>query len=77
MIEVRSSQNKCLSYIYEEMRLMLLQADTITKDYVRNAGVFTDIFNQYIYVGWQVILPELLTERDFTNIWCGWQMRRS
>ena len=47
---------------------MPLRADTITKDYVKDAGVFADIFNYYIYGGRQVILPEQLTERDSTKI---------
>lgn len=47
---------------------MLLRADTVTKDYVKDAGVFADIFNYYIYGGRQVILPEQLTERDSTKI---------
>ena len=42
--------------------------DTITKDYVKDAGVFADIFNYYIYGGRQVIRPEQLTERDSTKI---------
>lgn len=41
-----------------------MKTDTITKDYVKDAGVFADIFNYYIYGGRQVILPEQLTERD-------------
>ena len=45
-----------------------MKADTITKDYVKDAGVFADIFNYYIYDGRQVILPEQLTERDSTKI---------
>lgn len=45
-----------------------MKADTITKDYVKDAGVFADIFNYYIYGGCQVILPEQLTERDSTKI---------
>ena len=47
---------------------MPLKADTITKDYVKDAGVFADIFNYYIYGGRQVILPEQLTERDSMKI---------
>lgn len=43
---------------------ILLKADTITKDYVKDASIFADIFNYYIYGGRQVILPEQLTERD-------------
>lgn len=41
-----------------------MKADTITKDYVKDASIFADIFNYYIYGGRQVILPEQLTERD-------------
>ena len=45
-----------------------MKADTITKDYVKDVGVFADIFNYYIYGGRQVILPEQLMERDSTKI---------
>jgi len=45
-----------------------LKADTITKDYVRDAGIFADIFNYFVYGGRQVIRPEQLTERDTTKI---------
>ncbi|MCM1091321.1 MAG: transposase [Butyrivibrio sp.] len=45
-----------------------MKADTITKDYVKDAGIFADIFNYYIYGGRQVIQPEQLTERDPTKI---------
>lgn len=45
-----------------------MKTDTITKDYVKDAGVFADIFNYYIYGGRQVILPEQLTERDSMKI---------
>ncbi len=45
-----------------------MKADTITKDYVKDADIFADIFNYYIYGGRQVILPEQLTERDSTKI---------
>ena len=47
---------------------MPLKADAVTKDYVKDTGVFADIFNYYIYGGRQVILPEQLTERDSTKI---------
>ena len=47
---------------------MPLRADIVTKDYVKNADIFSDIFNYYIYGGRQVILPEQLTERDSTKI---------
>lgn len=59
---------ECLPYTCAERRWMPLKADTITKDYVKDAGVFADIFNYYIYGGRQVILPEQLTERDSTKI---------
>lgn len=52
----------------EEGRWVLLKTDTITKDYVKDTGVFADIFNYFIYGGRQVILPEQLTERDATKI---------
>ena len=45
-----------------------MKADTVTKDYVKDAGVFADIFNYYIYGGRQVIVPEQLIERDSTKI---------
>ncbi len=45
-----------------------MKADIITKEYVRDAGIFADIFNYYIYGGRQVILPEQLVERDTTQI---------
>lgn len=45
-----------------------MKADTITKDYVKDASIFADIFNYYIYGGRQVIQPEQLTERDSTKI---------
>ena len=38
-----------------------MKVDTITKDYVKDAGVFADIFNYYIYGGRQAIQPEQLT----------------
>ena len=41
-----------------------MRADAITKDYVKDAGVFADIFNYYIYGGRQVILPEQLPDRS-------------
>ena len=47
---------------------MLLKVDTDTKDYVKDAGVFADIFNYFIYGGRQVILPERLIECDPTKI---------
>lgn len=43
-----------LPYIHEERQWMPLKADIVTKDYVKDAGVFADIFNYYIYGGRQV-----------------------
>ncbi len=51
-----------------ERRWMPLKADTVTKDYVRDASIFADIFNYYIYGGRGVIKPEQLTERDAAKI---------
>jgi len=45
-----------------------MKADIITKEYVRNTEVFSDIFNYYVYNGQQVIHPEQLVERDTTNL---------
>lgn len=45
-----------------------MKTDTITKDYVKDTGIFADIFNYYIYGGRQVIRPEQLTERDSAKI---------
>ena len=59
---------RLLLYIHAERRWMSLKADTVTKDYVKDAGVFADIFNYYIYGGRQVIVPEQLIERDSTKI---------
>ena len=45
-----------------------MKADAVTKDYVKDACIFTDIFNYYVYGGRQVIRPEQLAERDTTKI---------
>ena len=45
-----------------------MKVDTITRDYVKDAGIFADIFNYYIYDGRSVIRPEQLTERDSTKV---------
>lgn len=42
--------------------------DTITKDYMRRPDVFADVFNQFLYQGEQIILPESLSELDTTEI---------
>lgn len=42
--------------------------DTITKEYMRRPDIFADVFNQFLYHGKQVILPERLTELDTTEI---------
>ena len=49
-------------------RVKSLGTDAITKDYVRDVGIFADIFNFYIYGGRQIIQPEQLVERDSTKI---------
>ncbi len=41
-----------------------MRADTVTKDYISDTTVFSDVFNYYIYGGQQVIKPEQLTEQD-------------
>lgn len=45
-----------------------MKADTVTKDYISDTEVFSDIFNYYIYGGQQVILSEQLEQRDPTEI---------
>lgn len=45
-----------------------MKADTVTKDFISDAGVFADVFNYYIYGGQQVIMPEQLVERDSAKI---------
>ena len=42
--------------------------DTVTKEYIRRPDIFADVFNQFLYHGEQVILPENLTELDTTEI---------
>ncbi len=45
-----------------------MRADTITKDYISDAGIFADVFNYYIHDGAQIIHPENLAQRDPTEI---------
>ncbi|MCM1049445.1 MAG: hypothetical protein NC433_13575 [Clostridiales bacterium] len=45
-----------------------MKTDTITKDYVKDTGIFADIFIYYIYDGRQVIRPEQLIERHTAKI---------
>lgn len=47
---------------------MPLKADTVTKDFISDTSVFSDVFNYYIYGGQQIIQPEQLEERDPTEI---------
>lgn len=47
---------------------MPLKADAVTKDYISDAEIFSDIFNYFIYGGRQVIRPEQLSERDPTEM---------
>ena len=42
--------------------------DAVTKEYVSRCEIFADIFNQFLYDGKQVIVPEKLKERDTTEI---------
>ncbi len=45
-----------------------MRADTVTKDFISDANVFSDVFNYYIYGGQQVIRPEQLTPQDSVKI---------
>ena len=45
-----------------------MKIDTVTKDFIKDNRIFADLFNQYIYGGRQVLLPEQLEERDSTEI---------
>lgn len=51
-----------------ERRKTRLKIDAITKDYLSDNEIFSDVFNYYIYNGEQVIRPEQLEERDSTAI---------
>jgi hypothetical protein len=42
--------------------------DILTKEYMKRPSIFADVFNQYIYKGCQVILPDRLVELDTTEI---------
>ncbi len=42
--------------------------DILTKEYIKRPSIFADVFNQYIYKGRQVIIPERLVELDTTEI---------
>lgn len=44
-----------------------MKADTVTKDYISDPEIFSDIFNYYIYGGQQTINPEQLSECDPTE----------
>ena len=48
-----------------------MKTDAITKKFIKDNLIFADLFNQFIYGGKQVILPEQLEERDPTEI-SGW-----
>jgi len=39
-----------------------------TKEYMRQPVVFADVFNQFLYHGRQIIVPDRLTELDTTEI---------
>jgi len=51
-----------------ERRHIGLKIDAITKDYLSDNTVFSDVFNYYVYGGRPVIQPEQLEERDTTAI---------
>lgn len=42
--------------------------DALTKEYMKRPDIFADVFNQFLYHGKQVIVPEQLTELDTTEI---------
>ena len=42
--------------------------DTLTKEYMKRPDIFADVFNQFLYHGKQVIVPEQLIELDTTEI---------
>jgi len=63
-----SDRTNACHILFAERLWVPLKTDTITKDYVKNASIFADIFNYYIYGGQQVILPEHLAERDPSEI---------
>lgn len=42
--------------------------DILTKEYMKRPSVFADVFNQYVYKGRQVIVPDRLVELDTTEI---------
>ena len=45
-----------------------MKIDTAAKDLIKDNRIFADLFNQYIYGGRQVLLPEQLGERDSTEL---------
>ena len=45
-----------------------MKNDAVTKDFIRDTRIFSDVFNQFVYGGRQVILPEHLEERDPAEI---------
>ena len=45
-----------------------MKIDAITKDYLSDNIIFSDVFNCYVYGGKQVIQPKQLEERDSTAI---------
>ena len=45
-----------------------MKADTVTKTFISDNHVFADLFNQYLYGGRQVLVPEQLEERDSTEL---------
>ena len=45
-----------------------MKADTVTKTFISDNHIFADLFNQYLYGGRQVLMPEQLEERDSTEL---------
>ncbi len=42
--------------------------DALTKEYMRRPDIFADVFNQFLYHGRQIVIPERLVELDTTEI---------
>lgn len=42
--------------------------DILTKEYMKRPDIFADVFNQFLYHGRQIIVPERLVELDTTEI---------
>ncbi len=42
--------------------------DALTKEYMKRPDIFADVFNQFLYHGRQIVIPERLVELDTTEI---------